>query len=280
MTIKKQCRVSCIQMTSTDSVNDNLQQAEQLITDSVAAGANLVVLPEFFSALSADEKLKINIAEEDGKGMVQDFLAQTAKAKKIHLIGGSIPIKNNQDPARVFSSCMVYDANGQRLCRYDKIHLFRFHDESGHFDETQTITAGTQVKTTATPFGRIGLSICYDLRFPELYRSMQQPDIIVIPSAFIPVTGKAHWELLLRARAVENLCYVIGAAQAGTHPGNRQTYGHSMIIDPWGSIITEATNATPQIITATINNEKQDLHRQQLPALKNRCLPITANTLL
>lgn len=263
---------AAVQMTSTDCVASNLATAAELIAQAVDKNAQLVVLPEFFSLISGDETRKIKVAEADGAGAVQDFLATTAAQQQIHLIGGSIPLKNPADPTRVYSSCLLFAPNGERLCRYDKIHLFRFSGQDKQFDETQTITAGSKIVCVSTALGRIGLSICYDLRFPELYRAMPQPDIIVAPSAFIPVTGKAHWQLLLQARAVENQCHVIGAAQAGTHPHNRQTHGHSMIIDSWGQVLAHAAAPTPTVITAPIDPTTRAHHRHQLPALDNRIL--------
>ena len=263
-------RVACVQMNSGDSPEKNLQTAAHLLDCAAKGGAKLAVLPEFFPLLSADENLKLTIAEEDGKGMIQDFLRATAQTLGLFIIGGTIPLRAAS--GRVYSASQIYSDKGDRLARYDKIHLFRFAGKQGFIDEAQTLIAGQTPMTAKTPWGIIGLSVCYDLRFPELYRNMQA-DIISAPSAFTVETGKAHWEILLRCRAVENLAHVIAPAQCGKHPGGRTTYGHSMIVDPWGNILAEADGDEETVLFSDIDAAARNAWRERLPALKHRKLP-------
>lgn len=265
-----QFKAACIQMTSGDEVAGNLHTAERLCQQAAADGARLVVLPEFFPLLAKDETLKRTIAEDDSGGKIQTRLAALARACDIYLVGGTIPLRSG-DAARVYSSCLVYAPSGERLARYDKIHLFHFSGQQQSYAESQTIMAGeTQAAVVDTPLGKVGLSVCYDLRFPELYRAMGEVDVIVAPSAFTCETGERHWQLLLQARAVENQAYVLGAAQAGQHPGGRTTYGHSMVVDAWGDICAAAKTDGDEVILATIDHNKTAAIRQRLPALKNR----------
>ncbi len=260
-------------MSSGDSLRENLDSAERLLTKAAAGGAKLAVLPEFFPLLAADETLKLNIAEEDGNGEIQEFLATIAKSLGMYIIGGTIPLRASA--GHVFSTCLVYSDEGVRLARYDKIHLFRFATESGLIDETKTVAAGDTPQTVSTPWGNIGISICYDLRFPELFRDMNA-DIICVSSAFTMETGRAHWEILLRCRAIENLAYVVASSQGGKHPGGRKTYGHSMVIDPWGNILAEAGDSEEAVLFANIDNNAKDAWRARLPALNHRRLATTA----
>lgn len=263
-------RVAAIQMASGPSVAANLLEAEALIRLSVSRGAQLLVLPEYFALMGHKETDKVQAREVDGKGPIQDFLARQAKKHKVWIIGGSVPLAT-EDPDKVRNSCLVYDANGKRVARYDKIHLFNLNLGAEQFREERTIEPGNEVVVFDSPFGRIGLSICYDLRFPELYRAMHPVDILVVPSAFTATTGRAHWEPLVRARAIENLCYVIAAAQGGYHLSGRETHGHSMIVDPWGVILDELPRGSG-IVTANISPQYQKQLRSSLPALQHRVL--------
>ena len=229
-------RIAAIQMVSGPEVGPNLQAAERLIAAAAAAGARLAALPENFYIIGRHEGDKVKLAEPDGQGPVQDFLASTAKKHHLWILAGTVPI-SAEDGKRVRGACLVYDDAGRRAARYDKMHLFRFKNQTEQYDETRTVEAGTQPVAIESPFGRLALSVCYDVRFPELYRGLGEFDVMFVPSAFTVPTGKAHWETLLRARAIENKAYVVAPAQGGTHAGGRQTYGHTMIVDPWGEIL-------------------------------------------
>lgn len=263
-------KIAGIQMASGPYVSSNLSETERLIEIAVNQGARLVVLPEYFAIMGLKETDKVNVREEDGKGPIQDFLSKTAKKHKIWLIGGSVPMASNF-PNKVRNSCLVYDDKGKQVARYDKIHLFGLDLGNEHYHEEKTIEAGDAVKVVDTPFGKIGLSICYDLRFPELYRAMGEVNIIVIPSAFTDTTGKAHWESLIRARAIENLSYVIAPAQGGYHLSGRETHGNSMIVDPWGVVLDRLPRGSGVVI-ATMNPQYQASLRNSLPALKHRTI--------
>ena len=229
-------RIAAIQMVSGPEVGPNLQAAERLIAAAAAAGARLAALPENFYIIGRHEGDKVKLAEPDGKGPVQDFLASISKKHHLWILAGTTPISSS-DGKRVRGACLVYDDAGKRVARYDKMHLFRFKNQNEEYDETRTVEAGTQPLAIASPFGRLALSVCYDVRFPELYRGLGEFDVMFVPSAFTVPTGKAHWETLLRARAIENKAYVVAPAQGGTHAGGRRTYGHTMIVDPWGEIL-------------------------------------------
>lgn len=263
-------RVAAVQMVSGASVADNLLQAQDLIAQAARSGARLVALPEYFCLLSPDETAKVKIAELPGDGPIQDFLAQQARHHGIWLCGGTLPLQSGQ-PGKVYNTSFVYDPDGKQVARYDKIHLFSFTGEAERFDEGRTIAAGTSPATFDCEFGRVGLSVCYDLRFPELYRSILPLDLILVPSAFTYTTGQAHWHLLLRARAVENQCYVLAPAQGGIHPHGRRTWGHSILIDPWGEIIAELDEGTGVVVGQLSRNRIQGV-RQSLPALDHRTL--------
>jgi predicted amidohydrolase len=263
-------KVAAIQMASGPQVSSNLQEAERLIEDAASQGAKLVVLPEYFAIMGLHEIDKVDVREKEGKGPIQDFLSKMAKKHKIWIIGGSIPLESHY-LNKVFNSCLVYNDQGKQVARYDKIHLFGLDLGTEHYHEENTIAAGDSVQVVDTPFGKIGLSICYDLRFPELYRAMGNVDIIVVPSAFTETTGKAHWETLIRARAIENLCYVIAPAQGGYHLSGRETHGNSMIVDPWGVILDRLPRGSGVVI-ANINPQYQQSLRKSLPALSHRTL--------
>jgi nitrilase len=261
-----------IQMASGPYVSANLSEAERLIEIAANQGAKLVVLPEYFAIMGLKESDKVAAREEDGKGPIQDFLSKTAKKHKIWLIGGSVPLVSNF-PNKVRNSCLVFDDKGKQVARYDKIHLFGLKLGNEHYTEEKTIEAGDTIKVIDSPFGKIGLSICYDLRFPELYRAMGEVNIIVVPSAFTDTTGKAHWESLIRARAIENLSYVIAPAQGGYHISGRETHGNSMIVDPWGVVLDRLPRGSG-VVMATMNPKYQESLRKSLPALKHRTIKV------
>lgn len=263
-------RVAAIQMASGPNVAANLLEAETLIRLAVSRGAQLVVLPEYFGLMGLKETDKVKAREEDGKGPMQDFLVRQSKKHKIWIIGGSIPLVCD-NPDKVRNSCLVFDDKGKRVARYDKIHLFGLDLGAEQYHEENTIEPGSEVVVFDSPFGRIGLSLCYDLRFPELFRAMQPVDLLIVPSAFTATTGRAHWEPLVRARAIENLSYVIAAAQGGYHLSGRETHGHSMIVDPWGVVLDEL-NRGSGIVMASINLDYQKQLRSSLPALSHRVL--------
>ena len=263
-------RVAAVQMVSTAGVEENLAAAAKLVAQAAAEGAKLVVLPEYFCILGMRDTDKVAAKENDGEGPIQEFLSGTAKRHGVWLVGGSVPLAC-ADPGKVRNSCLVYDAEGRRVARYDKIHLFGLDLGAERFDEARTIEAGSKPCAIDSPFGRIALSVCYDVRFPELYRALAPMDIILVPSAFTATTGRAHWETLLRARAIENLAWVIAPAQGGRHPSGRQTHGHSMVVDPWGKVVAERA-AEPGVIVADIDPAFQAKMRRSLPALTHRVL--------
>jgi nitrilase len=228
------------------------------------------VLPEYFAIMGLKETDKVEVAEKDGVGPIQFFLSELARKNDIWIIGGSIPLQSKV-AGKVRNTCLVYDNKGTVVARYDKIHLFGLDLGNEQYHEEKTIEAGDQVVVVETPFGRIGLSICYDLRFPEMFRAMGEVEMIVIPAAFTETTGKAHWETLVRARAIENLSYVIASAQGGYHTSGRETHGNSMIIDPWGVVLDRLPRGSGVVI-ATINSDYQVSLRKSLPALKHRTI--------
>jgi len=262
------CRVAAIQMASGPNVASNLAEAEQLIELAVEAGARLVVLPEFFCIMALKDADVVKAREAEGHGPIQTFLSRMAKKHKIWLVGGSLPLEASV-ANKVRNSCLVYDDRGKRVARYDKIHLFGLDLGNERYQEAKLIEAGDKVVVINSPFGRIGLSICYDLRFPELYRAMPDVDLIVVPSAFTATTGRAHFETLIRARAIENLAYVIAPAQGGYHLSGRETHGDSMIVDPWGVVLDRLPRGSGVVI-ANINPAYKASLRKSLPALKHR----------
>ena len=263
-------RIAAVQMVSGPDIAQNLRDADRLVAEAAARGARLVALPEYFPLISGDETDKVRAREKEGEGPLQDFLRETALRHKVWLIGGSIPLEASV-PEKVRNSCLVFDVVGRRVARYDKIHLFGFRRGTEQYDESRTIEAGGEAVAFDSPVGRVGLSICYDLRFPELYRSLGPVDLLVVPAAFTHTTGQAHWELLLRARAVENLCYVLASAQGGTHPGGRRTWGDSMVVDPWGAVLERLAQG-PGVVTAEIDPTRIAELRASLPALAHRKL--------
>jgi nitrilase len=262
-------------MTSGQDVKRNLEMAKALIAEAVLEGAQWVVLPEMFALMGMDQSAKLQHREEIGEGPIQDFLRKQAMRHRIWLVGGTIPITIPGDDHRVRAACLVFDDQGQQVARYDKMHLFdvQIRTTQEAYTESKTIEPGTQVVVVPTPFGRWGLAVCYDVRFPELFRAMQKQDvdIIVIPAAFTYTTGGAHWDVLVRARAIENLAYVAAACQTGQHPGGRQTYGHSMIVNPWGAVKSHLAHL-PGVVVADINYEEMRQWRQDFPVLHHRKL--------
>jgi len=258
-------RVAAIQTISGGDVRENLAQAEPLIAAAVEQGAELAVLPEYFGILGARASDKLAVRETDGDGVQQAWLAAQARQHRVYVVGGTVPIAS-ADPDRVRSACVVYGPDGKRIARYDKIHLFAFSRGAERYDEGRTIEPGTTPGTFDAPCGRVGLSVCYDLRFPELYRALGELALILVPSAFTATTGAAHWHLLLRARAVENQCYVLAAAQGGLHPNGRRTYGHSLLIDPWGETVAEHAEG-PGIAIGDVDPARIAEVRAELPAL-------------
>lgn len=263
-------RVAAVQMVSAPDVQTNLQTAGRLVAEAAAHGAQVVLLPEYFCLMGRHDSDKVAVREPHGSGPIQEFLARLAKEHGIWLIGGTVPLEFS-DPGKVYNTILVYNPQGEEVARYDKMHLFGFSRGGESYDESTTIGAGDKVVAFNAPWGRVGLSVCYDLRFPELYRAMGQPDLIVVPSAFTYTTGKAHWELLLRARAIENQCYVLAAAQGGTHPNGRRTWGHSMLVDPWGEIRAVLPEG-PGVVIGDLEPERLQEVRTALPALRHRLL--------
>ncbi|MCU9954076.1 carbon-nitrogen hydrolase family protein [Burkholderia sp. BKH01] len=263
-------RVAALQMVSTPDVTRNLAEARRLIAEAAGEGAQLVLLPEYFCFMGHRDTDKLALAEPYQDGPIQRFLADAARRHGIWVIGGTLPLKA-PEPDRVLNTTLVFDPSGNEAARYDKIHLFNFEKGDESFDEARTIRAGDTVVTFDAPFGRVGLSVCYDLRFPELYRRMGDCALIVVPSAFTYTTGRAHWETLLRARAVENQCYVLAAAQGGKHENGRRTWGHSVLIDPWGEIVA-VRDVGASVVFGAIDPQRIADVRQSLPAWRHRVL--------
>ncbi|MCM8594698.1 carbon-nitrogen hydrolase family protein [Accumulibacter sp.] len=263
-------RVAAVQMVSTPRVEENLHTAAALIAEAVARGAELVALPEYFAIMGITDDDKVRVREVEGRGPIQDFLSASAREHRVWLIGGSLPLWT-ATRGKVFNSCLAFDPQGQQVARYDKIHLFGFRQGEESYDESLTIEAGRQPVAFDVPFGRVGLSICYDLRFPELYRALAVTDLQVIPAAFTETTGRAHWEILLRARAIENQCYVLAVAQGGRHENGRETHGNSMLVDPWGTVIDRRPRG-PGLVFGKLSRARIAEVRASLPALRHRVL--------
>lgn len=267
---KRNCRIAGLQMVSGPHVADNLQAAARLVAEAVEQGAEAVVLPEYFPIIGATDAERVAAREALGAGPIQDWLAETAQRHGLWIFAGSIPLVA-RDPAKMLNSTLVLDPAGQCVARYDKMHLFGFDNGSERYDEAASIEAGQTAVAVQTPFGRVGLSICYDLRFPELYRQMGLVDLILVPAAFTDITGRAHWEILLRARAIENQCYVLAVGQGGRHENGRQTHGNSMMVDPWGEILDRKVRG-PGVVIADLEHQRIAEVRRQLPALQHRII--------
>ncbi len=264
--------VAAVQMNSGDDINANLAIAAKLIQQAKDSQANLVVLPEMFATFSDQQKIRAK--ENFGSGKVQDFLAEQSRKHGIWIVGGTIPLAIN-DSAKVRAACLLFNSQGQCVSRYDKIHLFdvQVMQSKETYQESSLVDYGDQVVVVDTPFGKLGLAVCYDVRFPELFRAMlaKQVEIIALPSAFTVKTGEAHWEILVRAQAIMNSSYLIAAGQVGQHPRGRLTYGHSMIVEPWGHVLSELENDVG-VITAAIDLNYLQQIRQNFPAVAHRRL--------
>ena len=261
-------RVAAVQMASGPHVAANLQEAGRLIELAAATGARIVALPEYFAIMGMKDTDKVAARERDGQGPIQDFLAAQAKRHRIWIVGGSVPIESSR-PDKVRNACVVYNQEGERVARYDKIHLFGFEMGTERYSEERTIEPGDRVCVVESPWGKLGISVCYDLRFPELYRAMGDVDLIFVPSAFTETTGKAHWDTLVRARAIENLAYVVAPAQGGYHVNGRETHGHTMIVDPWGVVLDRLARGSG-VVVAGVNPTYQAKIRRSLPALSHK----------
>jgi nitrilase len=274
-------KIAAIQMTSGPDVGANLEQARALLEDAAARGARLAALPENFSFMGLKDADKRAVAEADGSGPAQDFLADSARRLKLWIVGGTVPLRVGADTdGRVAAASLVYDPDGRRAARYDKIHLFDV-DIPGRIEayrESRHVAPGAAAAVVDTPAGRLGLSVCYDVRFPELYRHLSAAgaQLLVVPSAFTAPTGRAHWETLLRARAIENLCYVLAPAQSGFHPGGRETYGDSMIVDYWGRILQRVPRGRGCAV-AEVDLSRQAGVRESFPALAHRAFANTSH---
>lgn len=267
-------------MTSAPEVEANLTSARTLLERAHAEGATLAALPENFAIMGRKEADKLEVAEIPGEGPIQAFLGRCARELGLWIIGGTIPLRVEDEPQRVASASLVFDERGRCVARYDKIHLFDVDipNKNERYRESATVSPGSQPCVVHTPLGHIGLAVCYDVRFPELFRVLQDQgaEILSLPSAFTVPTGKAHWELLARARAVENLCYVLAPAQSGIHPNGRETWGDSLIVDPWGQVVSRVTDAGPGVAVAEIDRTVQKELRERFPALSHRRLSISS----
>ncbi len=265
-------KIAALQMVSTPEVARNLDAAAGLIARAAAAGARLVALPEYFCLMGRRDDDKLAIAEAAGDGPIQSFLSTQAREHGLWLFGGTLPLRAS-GPNRVRNSSLVFAPDGTLAARYDKMHLFAFDNGREQYDEGRVLEAGSEPVALQAGALRVGLSVCYDLRFPELYRALMQPpcELLCVPSAFTYTTGQAHWELLLRARAVENQCVVLAPAQGGTHENGRRTWGHSMIVDPWGEVLAVQAEGEG-VVLASVDVERLAAVRTQLPALRHRRL--------
>jgi len=271
-------KIAAVQMVSTPSVETNLAAARRLVGSAAASGAALVVLPEYFCFMGKSDRDKLQVAEPAGEGPIQRMLADTAREHGVWLIGGTLPIAIDATatsaaaPDRVMNANLVFSPRGELAARYDKMHLFAYDNGRERYDEARTLQAGRTPVAFDAGGWRVGLSVCYDLRFPELYRKLARPpcDLISVPSAFTYPTGSAHWEVLLRARAIENQCYVAAAAQGGTHENGRRTFGHSLVVDPWGEVLACRRDDGEGVVVAELHRERIADVRRQLPALEHR----------
>jgi nitrilase len=266
-------RFAAVQMISAPEVAPNLEVAGRLIAAAAAAGAKLVALPENFYIIGRHEGDKVRAREKDGAGPIQDFLSSVSRKHAVWVLAGTVPIET-KNPNLIRSASLLYDDTGKRVARYDKIHVFKFDGgalgkSAERYDESRTVEPGTEPVAVQSPFGRLALSVCYDMRFPELYRGLGAFDVMFVPSAFTVPTGVAHWETLLRARAIENQAYVVAPAQGGVHASGRATYGHTMIVDPWGEVLGVQPEGEG-LVLAEIDPARIHKVRDSLPALTNR----------
>ncbi|MDS4020522.1 MAG: carbon-nitrogen hydrolase family protein [Candidatus Competibacter sp.] len=265
--------MAAIQMVSGPDIAANLATAADLLARAADQGARLAVLPENFALMGLREQDKVTVREMEGEGPIQTFLAEQAALRRLWLVGGTIPLRTSGDDHRVRACCLLFDDRGRRVARYDKVHLFdvRVVDSAERYAESTTIEPGDRYLVADTPLGRLGLAVCYDLRFPEQFRAMvdRGMEILALPAAFTAATGKAHWETLLRTRAIENQCYVIASAQGGRHANGRETHGDSLIIDPWGTILDRLPRG-PGVVLAEFDRALLERIRQQFPVLEHR----------
>lgn len=272
-------------MTSAPEVEANLASARLLLERARVEGATIAALPENFAIMGRRESDKVDAAEAPGEGPIQAFLGHCARELRLWIIGGTIPLRVDAEPQRVAAASLVFDERGRCVGRYDKIHLFDVgipnRDEPNkneRYRESATVAPGSEPAVVSTPIGRVGMAVCYDVRFPELFRVLetQGAEVLSLPSAFTALTGRAHWELLLRARAVENLCYVLAPAQSGIHPNGRETWGDSLIVDPWGQVLSRVTDAGPGLAVAEIDRTVQQELRERFPVLSHRRFAVAA----
>ena len=265
--------IAAIQMVSGPSVADNLAIAAELLAQAAAQGARLAVLPENFALMGQHEGHRLAVREKEGEGPIQAFLAEQAARHRLWLVGGTLPLQVAGEDHRAHAACLLFDDQGQRVACYDKVHLFdaQVVGSAEQYAESATIAPGDRYVVADTPLGRLGLAVCYDLRFPEQFRALvdRGMEILALPAAFTATTGLAHWETLLRARAIENQCYVIAADQGGKHPNGRETYGDSLIIDPWGVVLNRLPQG-PGVVLAEFDRERLENVRRQFPALQHR----------
>lgn len=260
--------IASLQMISTPDVDRNLETARRLIGQAAEQGARMVLLPEYFCLMGRKDSDKLTIAEQFGSGPIQAFLADQAMSRNIHIVAGTLPLASDVED-RVYNSTLVFNPEGKCAARYDKIHLFRFNKGDESYDEARVLRAGKQPVVADVDGFRIALSVCYDLRFPELYRAMGKVDLIVMSAAFTYTTGRAHWEVLMRARAIENLCYVLACGQGGVHENGRRTWGHSMLVNPWGEV-ENVLEEGEGVVLGYLDPAKIDDVRRSLPALSHR----------
>lgn len=263
-------KIAALQMISSPVPSENMATARRLMQEAAASGAKLLLLPEYWPLMGLQETDKVGIAEAAGRGVLQAFMAEMACSLGVWLIGGTIPLQA-ADADKVLNTTLVYNPQGQQVARYDKIHLFGFSKGEESYEEARTIVAGNQISSFDAGFGKVALSICYDLRFPELFRALGTCSLIVVPAAFTYTTGQAHWEVLLRARAIENQCYVLACGQGGKHVNGRRTWGHSMLIDPWGKVLNVLEEGEG-IVSGDIDESLIISVRESLPALRHRKL--------
>ncbi len=265
-------KIAAIQMATSPNVSANLLEAERLIAEAAESGAGLVVLPENFAFMGEHDRDMCTLAEAQGDGPLQEFLSQMASRYGVWIVGGTIPMRAKV-ASKVRAACIVFNSAGQQVAHYDKIHLFDVDllEADEHYQESATIEAGERAVVVDSPFGRLGVAVCYDLRFPELFRRLLElgVEVFVIPSAFTAITGKAHWQTLVRARAIENLAFVVAAAQGGYHVNGRETHGHSMIVDPWGTILAQVPRGTGSV-SCVLDRDYQDTIRRSFPTIKHR----------
>lgn len=266
-------------MTSGPGVEANLAMARSLLERARTEGAALAALPENFAIMGRKETDKLEVAELPGEGPIQAFLGRCARELGLWIVGGTIPLRSENEPERVAAASLLFDERGRCVARYDKIHLFDVDiphrggpERNERYRESATVARGSQPTVVPTPLGQLGMAVCYDVRFPELFRLLQAQgaEILSLPSAFTAPTGRAHWELLVRARAVENLCYVLAPAQSGIHPNGRETWGDSLIVDPWGQVVSRLAAAGPGVAVAEIDRTVQQELRERFPALSHR----------